>query len=102
MDTLISDLLFLHSKQTEDEQKVKHTKGTNKQGFNKIDAPILTSIAEWYIKTGFISFKQQALVEKKLTKYRKQLATKTDEWDYMGYALSKRPPPEPMVWLGTD
>ena len=101
MDTLIGDLLFLHSKQTADEQTTKHTRGTNKQGFNKIDAPIMTSIADWYIKTGFISHKQQALVEKKLMKYRKQLENKGD-FDYEAYVIAHRPPPTPLVWLGTD
>jgi hypothetical protein len=75
MDTLISQLVYLYSLQEKGEQFHKEASVKNKQGFNKIDAPILTSITKYYIERNSISDKQRIIVEKRLLKYRKQLST---------------------------
>lgn len=63
----------LYNKQTEDERIDKQTSNRNGVGFNGVDAPILSSFAEFYISHGYLSQKQIAIARKKLTKYSKQL-----------------------------
>jgi len=67
-------LVEMFNRQTTDEQSSGVTCHDNGIGFNGVDAPILTSIAKWYMDKGFISPKQTALVRKKLVKYAGQLA----------------------------
>ena len=62
-------LVEMFNRQTTDEQSSGVTCHDNGIGFNGVDAPILTSIAKWYMDKGFISPKQTALVRKKLAKY---------------------------------
>ena len=63
----------LYECQTADEQMNGNTHHVNGIGFNGVDAPILSSMAEFLIKTGFLTPKQKAVVRKKLVKYNKQL-----------------------------
>lgn len=63
----------LYACQTDDEQNVGETRHVNGVGFNGVDAPILSSMAEFLIKTGFLTPKQKVVVRKKLVKYNKQL-----------------------------
>lgn len=63
----------LYACQTADEQDTRDTHHVNGIGFNGVDAPILSSMAEFLIKTGFLTPKQKVLVRKKLIKYNKQL-----------------------------
>ena len=63
----------LYNEQTADEQADKSTKVHNGVGFNGVDAPILSSMAEFLKKTGFLTPKQKTLARKKLIKYNKQL-----------------------------
>lgn len=63
----------LYACQTDDEQNVGETHHINGVGFNGVDAPILSSMAEFLIKTGFLTPKQKVVVRKKLVKYNKQL-----------------------------
>lgn len=63
----------LYACQTDDEQNVGETHHVNGVGFNGVDAPILSSMAEFLIKTGFLTPKQKVIVRKKLVKYNKQL-----------------------------
>lgn len=63
----------LYACQTADEQDTGDTHHVNGIGFNGVDAPILSSMAEFLIKTGFLTPKQKVLVRKKLIKYNKQL-----------------------------
>ena len=63
----------LYACQTDDEQNVGETHHINGVGFNGVDAPILSSMAEFLIKTGFLTPKQKVVVRKKLIKYNKQL-----------------------------
>jgi len=82
------------------EQTHKATMISNGMGFSGIDAKILTSIADWYIKTGFMSEKQAVLVAKKMKKYHKQLDY-IGEFDMDAYIAEKKPPVA-NVWLGLD
>lgn len=70
---LYNALLKLYDCQTADEQMEGNAKVNNGIGFNGFDAPILTSFAEFLLKTGFLTYKQKNLCRKKLVKYRRQL-----------------------------
>lgn len=70
---LYGALKKLYAEQTADEQADGNTKVQNGVGFNGVDAPILSSMAEFLNKTGFLTSKQKALARKKLVKYNRQL-----------------------------
>lgn len=70
---LYGALKKLYACQTADEQAEGHTKEYNGMGFNGVDSPILSSMAEFLLKTGFLTPKQKIIVRKKLVKYNKQL-----------------------------
>lgn len=65
-------LLTIYSFQTEDEQRVQHTKHYNGMGFNGADSPILSSLAEQLKTKGWLSPKQIAVARKKCRKYASQ------------------------------
>ena len=69
---MMRHLLFLYTLQTDDEKRRKYCSCLNGKGFNKIDAKILTSIAEHYIRKGAISQKQYEVVQKRIHKYHSQ------------------------------
>ena len=66
-------LVKLYEKQTYDEQVNYETKENNGVGFNGVDAKILTSFADFYKKTGFLTPKQLVIARKKIMKYAGQL-----------------------------
>ena len=75
-------LIVLHRNQTADERQVQATKHLNLRGFTPCDAKRGSSMAEWYMRTGFLTPKQLAYwVEPartearrvRITKYWKQL-----------------------------
>lgn len=73
-DTMLyRSLLKLYAEQTADEQRQGETRERNNRGFNGTDAGILSNIAKFLQKTGFLTDKQKVLVRKKLVKYNKQL-----------------------------
>ena len=69
----VAALLSLYHNQTSDEQVGHHTAYKNEIGFNAYDAPILTSIAEQYLKTEALSSGQINALKKLLPKYKRQL-----------------------------
>ena len=70
---LYGALRKLYACQTTEEQATKSTEIHNGIGFNGIDAPIMSSFAEFLNKTGFLTDKQKVIARKKLVKYNKQL-----------------------------
>ena len=70
---LYGALKQLYACQTADEQCSGETRERNGAGFNGVDSGILSSIAEFLNKNGFLTDKQKALVRKKMVKYNKQL-----------------------------
>lgn len=66
-------LIVLFNKQTDDEQKLEHTRHVNGCGFNHVDAKKLTSMAKWYLQKGFLTQKQLNVVFHRLPKYAAQL-----------------------------
>ena len=70
---VIRSLMKLYGFQTDEEQDLGETTDYNGVGFNGADAPILSSIAENYLKWNRLTPKQLALVRKKMMKYAKQL-----------------------------
>jgi hypothetical protein len=67
-------LIALWERQTEDEKSGKYTEHTNRVGFNKFDADLLSSFAEQYKKKDWLSAKQLEIARKRLLKYAVQLA----------------------------
>ena len=63
----------LYAYQTVAEKAYQTTEEDNKMGFNKPDSRILSRIAEWYLKTGFLTEKQMKLVRSRIMKYAGQL-----------------------------
>ena len=70
---LYGALKKLYACQTADEKAVGETVEYNGVGFNGVDSPILSSMAEFLIQRGYLSDKQKCIVRKKLVKYNKQL-----------------------------
>lgn len=70
---LYGALKQLYACQTADEQSIGETQLVNGVGFNGADAPILSSMAEFLKKTGFLTPKQKVLCRKKMVKYTRQL-----------------------------
>lgn len=70
---LYGALKRLYECQTADEQSIGETRVRNGMGFNGADSRILSSMAEFLKKTGFLTPKQKVVVRKKLIKYTKQL-----------------------------
>ena len=63
----------IYERQTEAEKAVGDTCVYNGIGFNGSDARILSSLAQFYDKTGYMSVKQTAIARKKIKKYTRQL-----------------------------
>ena len=78
-DQMCKGLVLIYRRQTADEREDKVTRNKNGVGFNAFDAEILSSFAEQYLRRGFLSDKQLAILEKKLHRYRKQLADIANE-----------------------
>ena len=70
---VIRGLLNIYFLQESDEKVGGYTNTINGVGFNKADAEILGSIAEYFIKHGYMTIRQYCLVERKIKKYWKQL-----------------------------
>lgn len=70
---LYGALKKLYACQTVDEQSIGETVVQNGVGFNGADSKILSSMAEFLNRNGYLSVKQKALVRKKMVKYTKQL-----------------------------
>ena len=68
----VRHLLYLYTYQLPEEQRRKTTVCVNGKGFNKIDAPILTSMSLQAIRKSSLTPKQLEIVEKRLKKYHKQ------------------------------
>lgn len=71
---LIRGLLAIFALQTEDERAVGSTTYHNGVGFNGVDAPFCTSLAEQFKGRGSLSPKQIAALRKIMPKYAAQLA----------------------------
>lgn len=72
-DQLGRALVALYARQTEDEQEAKVTGHSNGLGFNSVDAPFLSSVAESFNKYGRLTEKQADAVRKCIKKYLRQL-----------------------------
>lgn len=71
---LYGALKKLYEYQTADERESKETKESNGVGFTAFDAEFMTSVAEFLLKTGFLTESQKKYTRKKILKYSKQLA----------------------------
>ena len=70
----IDHLLIVYRNQNEDEKYNRMTKRLNKKGFNKMDAPVLTDLAEDYLDKGYLTEDELATVRRLIAKYWKQWA----------------------------
>ena len=67
-------VIKLYQYQTEYEKEIKSTEEDNGVGFNGLDANIMSSFAEFALKSGFLTPKQIKIARNKLKKYAGQLA----------------------------
>ena len=85
-EELLRLLLILYRRQTLSEQRDGFSREQNGVGFSKFDASLLTSIAEWGQRRGFLTLKQVEVVRRRLRKYVRQLNSYDDtesaqRWD---------------------
>lgn len=66
-------LIALYERQTSQEQDGERTIECNHQGFNALDAEILTSFSKWLLSGRPLTNRQLACAQKKLAKYAGQL-----------------------------
>ena len=71
---LVRALLAIYNRQTEDEKSSELTKHENGVGFNGVDSPYLSRIAQFYLQRGFLTKPQIEAVRQKMKKYAGQLA----------------------------
>lgn len=76
---VIKGLLTIYRYQTEDEKSMGATKHDNGVGFNGLDAPFMSSLAEWYKEKGSLTQKQMLHCRKTILKYAGQLARIANE-----------------------
>lgn len=91
---IIGALLYMYDQQEQDEKIMKATGHQNGVGFNSIDAPILSSIAQFYLKNKFLTERQIAYCRIALQKYWKQFMDKYDPVVITSIA-KQQPKPEP-------
>ena len=73
-DKMVMRSVFqLWQRQTITEQAAQETSAKNGIGFNGVDAPFLSSCAEFYQRTGFLTQRQIASCRRKIRKYSGQL-----------------------------
>ena len=68
----LDHLIIVYKNQTGNEKSDRITEKKNGIGFNKNDAPILTAIAENYLKYGFVFNDDFAIVSRLIPKYHIQ------------------------------
>jgi hypothetical protein len=73
----IEHLIIVYRNQTSDEHGTAMHK--NNKGFNKMDAPILTKLAEKYLKDGFLYEDELQIVSSKIKKYHAQFEENPDQ-----------------------
>ena len=74
MNPDIDHLLIVYRNQNADEKSTKMTKRLNGIGFNKMDAPVLTELAEKYLGNDNLSKDELETVHRLIAKYRRQWA----------------------------
>jgi hypothetical protein len=72
-------LVAMYNRQTQQERNSEITIIHNEIGFTGADAELLTSFAKQLLSRGFLSFKQQALLSKKIPKYWGQIYDLSDK-----------------------
>ena len=70
----IDHLLIVYRNQNEDEKHNRMTRRLNGVGFNKMDAPVLTELAEKYLDNGNLTKDELETVHRLIAKYRRQWA----------------------------
>ena len=70
----IDHLLVVYRNQNDDERHNRMTKRLNGIGFNKMDAPMLTELAEKFLDEGYLTESELETVHRLIAKYRRQWA----------------------------
>lgn len=68
----LEHLMIVYDGQTGQEKADGTTRGDNGIGFNKFDAPILTTIAEKYASCGYVTREEMSIVSRLIRKYHRQ------------------------------
>jgi len=72
-------LVVIYNHQTESEQATETTHFYNNVGFAGNDAPLFTSLAKQFIRSGTLSEKQMWHVMRKMHKYSRQIIDNSDK-----------------------
>lgn len=83
-------VLVVYRNQTEYEKVCQATQENNGVGFSGVDAEILSSYAEFYLKTGFLTPKQVAIARNKIKKYWRQVLGEIEKRGFtVSYKVSR-------------
>lgn len=74
----IDKLLIVYRGQSFDEKRLHMTTDKNNVGFNRVDADVLSPIANRFLENGFIADDELAEVSRRIRKYRRQWEKKFD------------------------
>ena len=72
--------MIVYDSQTGQEKADGTTRGDNGIGFNKFDAPILTTIAEKYASCGYVTREELSIVNRLIRKYHRQWDVLSPAW----------------------
>lgn len=84
-------LVTLYGYQTADEQKYRIAYHTNNRGFNALDADFLSSLAEAFLKYGYLTEAQMKYGRSKMTKYAGQIDAIMAERELDEVVVKERP-----------
>lgn len=70
---LYGALINLYRRQTATEKRDGVTRMKNGVGFNGCDANFLSSLATFYLRNGYLTYRQKVVARRKMVKYTKQL-----------------------------
>jgi hypothetical protein len=70
---LLNSMVEIYKRQTKYEKKNMLTISKNKVGFDRFDAKMLSSFAEFYLEHNYLPFEKVTIARRKMLKYAKQL-----------------------------
>lgn len=91
---IVIHMMYVFSRQEEDEQDAEWTRYKNKKGFTAVDAKICSSILTFALEKNRISFNQLRILFQKSEKYSKQKPTNDfDVYAFKENWLQRHPSP---------
>lgn len=78
-------IVAIYKRQTSDEQVSHATSHSNGIGFTGFDAEYMSNLAQFAIRTGFLTPKQRGAVKERLKKYWRQLCEVAEQSNHPKY-----------------